>query len=496
MNTGRSAAEERLLDAALEQMFAGGVAGQWTSVRGTRSRTWRAAALVLFGLSVTGAVLWQARAVAPRDPFTAQEPAVPAPLPPQVRAEGRSGIGALPEDTANLCAFLLTPGDVQVVDRLRALRRLQVAALDQSLAGIRLRRKHASWAAAPADFLAPLAALPELEELCLPGDLVLRPEHLAALRGCPQLRTLQFVREHVRVDDGFVEALAALPHLRSLNFDIVRLDADAVARLQRLPLQEIEIARCPGFDAAAFAELCAMKSLHTVVFRDLGRRDFLTGDGDGALWGPGADDLRRLGGLPALRSLTLHCCAFAGEALAALPDGLTSLRLWGTDLEPEDFRELIRFGRLRCLEVGTWRYNLAIGFREPAGVLAAKADAFAAALGGLRLESLRFTGALTGSLLEQIAQQPDLADLCLLTDRLPSLEALAGAPKLRELELVENTGPSGLLLDDLRPLARCRSLRRLDLHTLDAAVDAGELAKVLGPDVAVTVDTFAGADKR
>ncbi|MFO1077059.1 MAG: hypothetical protein U1E73_04955 [Planctomycetota bacterium] len=491
---GRGEAAERLLDAALEQVFAGEAVAARPLAKSPPRRTWLAAAVVLFALAITTALMWQARGPGRA---LAQQPTGPAPLPAQQRAASKAEIDALPADTANLCALMTGPEELEQVTRLHALRRLQIAPSNLATAVLRLfgdkgrdedrkTGKAATWNDAPADFLSPLASLPELEALDLSGDLV-SSRNLPALKACPKLRSLSLDRGFA-VDDALVTALTELPHLRALRFDIVHLDAAAVTRLRRLALEEIELSRCPGFDATAFAELCAMKSLREVSFAWLGRPDFFTGDRKSMLWMPGADDLRRLEALPALRSLTFARCAIAAEHLAALPTGITSLALSGTDLAPDDFRLLKRFGKLRHLDLATAKFSLGISLGA-APDLAAKADAFAAAVGSLRLTSLDYAGALTEDLMLQIAQQPDLTSAHLRTHQLPSLAALAGAPRLRDLAIVETNGPSHLTVEDLAPLARCRALRRFDLRTYDADVTRDELAKLFGPTVEVTVST-------
>lgn len=492
---GRSATEERLLDAALEQVFAGEGAAARPIARAPARvrRQWVAAAVVLFALAITAGLMWHAHGTE-AGATPAQEPAEPTQLPPQVRASGKDEIEALPADTVNLCAFLDLPQQIDCVTHLRALRRLQIAPSERVSAVLRharpeaqeQARKAVGWDRAAAGFLAPLATLSELEELELTFALQLRPEHCAALKSAPKLRSLKFAQGTV-VDDALVTALAELPHLRELHFDIVQLDAAAVARLRRLPLEGIEVSRCPGFDAPAFAELCAMETLRDARFSWFGNQDLFTGNRDTRLWGPDGGDLEKLDALPALRQLCFVICELPNDALTALPTNLTSLELAGVRFTPDELGQLRRFPRLRHLRLDTTNPDLGPFALEAAQPLAAKADAFAAALGSLRLTSLDYTGALTDALLEQIAHQPDLATARLRTDRIPPLGAIAAAPTLRDLELIESLGPSHLTVEDLAPLARCRSLRRFDLRTYDSAITREELMTQLGPSVAVTV---------
>src|SRR5262249_2442544 len=98
----RKDAEDRLLDAALEQVL-----GARTDAAPPPRQRWLAAGLVLLGISVV-VVLWSEMRGAPRAvPVPAaqggaQEPQSPAPLPPMVTAKGRAALDALPADTQNL----------------------------------------------------------------------------------------------------------------------------------------------------------------------------------------------------------------------------------------------------------------------------------------------------------------------------------------------------------------------------------------------------------
>ena len=386
-------ADERLLDAALSQAMADATA----PVRHARSSL-TAAALLLLGLAVTAAVFWLSKS---RDRSEAQEPA-PSPLPPQVSATGQAEIEALPADSVNLACWLSRAGDYVLLERLTSLRRLLTIASNTELFGVRLKSKHSSWRKAPDDVLQPLASLPALEILRFPSALHLRPEHLRPLRDCPQLRELEFVGEHVEVNEAFVAELRQLPQLRTLRFDIVRLGAQAVRLLATLPLTELEISRCPGFDAAGFCDVCGMSRLRKLSLSDLGRDEF--GRNAGArLWMPSASELQRLRQLTNLQELSLLSCAVTTAHLSALPTTITSLALRGHQLETPGFEALKRFGALRHLDVSMYHYSLQLLGRSHA--TNEQADTFARALGSLRLTSLRYYGSVTEPLLQQAALQ-------------------------------------------------------------------------------------------
>ncbi|MCA8952163.1 MAG: hypothetical protein KDE27_21820 [Planctomycetes bacterium] len=491
--TSRHPAEERLLDAALQQLIvAAPIATKPLPASRPQRRRLVAAAMFLLGLGVTATMVWQARGSDPgRDRESTpgsgwQDPAA-AGTTAKRRAEGRSELAKLPVDTTDLVLWASQPSDLAGLTRLTRLRRLQIAVHSRGR-GATLWTKSRAWNEAAADCLAPIAALTELETLSLPGSLRLRPEHLAPLRELGRLRELTLVGTHVALDAELVDALQALRGLRTLHLDIVTLDAAAVERLAALALEEIEISRCPGFDAASFARLCALATLQRVTLGELGRRDFFCDDQSAMLWRAGAQDYPKLAALPALDQLTLRSCAIGRDELRALPTTIRSLSLHGHELAPGDLGELKRFGALRDLHLTTRRYNITLGGIFEKDGDEARADAFAAALGSLRLQSLDYGGTITEALLQQLAGQPDLTRLRLLTGTsVPSLGPLAGAPRLSQLILHENHSPSTLELDDLAPLARSKALRVLTIQTVEPRVSTAELEGVLGPDVRIEV---------
>ncbi|MCA8973374.1 MAG: hypothetical protein KDC98_01565 [Planctomycetes bacterium] len=490
-------ADQRLLDAALQQLLRARPAPALATptpapVERTRRTPLLTAALFLFGLSITAMMLLQAKndRAAPAQPTPTQplptpiQDREPSPLPPSVTAKGRAELEGLPDDTVNLVLWPHALGDLKLLPRLRALRRLQIV-VPSSGTGGKLAQLLVDWKRLPDDTLAPLADLPALECLGLPSPLHLRADLLTPLQRCPRLCRLDLVGENVVIGDDLVAAMAALPGLRALALDIVTLDGKAMRRLATLPLTELEIRRCPAFDAEAFEALCSMRSLESLVLQDLGRRDFYGGDGKGLLWRATAADLEKLARLPQLRTLRLQSCAIGTEELQALPTGLHELQLRATDLDADGYRELRRFGELRHLDISTAKHSHFLGMSESLAQQSAKADALAEALGTMRLRSLSFDGYATAALLEQLALQPDLARLELrLYERL-SLEPLAGMRQLREFELFQNRIPSTLTLDDLEPLRTCTGLRQLTLRLCNSELEAKAIEKLLGHDVEV-----------
>jgi hypothetical protein len=459
------------------------------------TRPWLAAALVLLGVAVTAGTMWLARGGG-RD--AAQEPAA---LPPPVRADGRNAIEALPKDTQNLDAGILSPAEARVFLGFASLRRLVLRPLDVQVGPINTRQKLPVWDDPPAAVLAPIAKLPALESLQVYG-IATPPPVIAPLAGCAKLRELELSGDRVVVDDAFVQALAAIPGLRSLRFDLVQLDAAAVERLASLRLCSLHLSRPIGFDANAWHRLCKLKTLETLSLNDLGR-SFSWHGKDHAFWMPAPDDLRALGELTQLRRLELRACDFRDEHLAALPDSLRELGLFSLELTPDGLRGLKRLGALRRLDVSTRRYDLRVFATEPVELRRECANAIADAIQTLRLVELRFTGKLTPELQHAIATHAELAELefpSLGAAELDALAELAKAPSLRRLRLVDASIPTRLSPDLLAPLRQCRSLQRLELFVVDVRgkppFDDAAVRALLGPDVALHVHHEAWTVKK
>ena len=470
-----NAAEERLLDAALAQVFA----ARRRAAAPARTNPWLAAALVLLGVLVTATTMWLARG-----PLldTAQEP---APLPPSVSADGRSAIEALPADTQHLVARVLEPAHMDVFRRFRALRKLVLIPLDMHIGPINTRTKLAVWSNPPGDVLAPIAELPALESLQLASSIAMPAAVLAPLARSASLRELHLAGDGVVVDDAFVKALAAIPSLRSLRFDLVRLDAAAIDRLARLPLTSLRIDRPLDFDAAAWRRLCEMPSLDTLALSELGRTFHWQGK-ELSFWMPAPEDLQALTTLQKLRRLELFACNCRDEHLAALPTSLSELSLHNLELTPDGLRQLRRLAALRRLDVGTRRYDLRPFVAAPQELRRACADAIAEAIDALRLTELRFHGDLTDELQRAIAAQPDLVELHVTNNRIGALDMLASAPALRRIKLCELSSPGLVTLDTLAALRGCKKLDTLELYVLRGP-DEADVRKLFGDRVAVTM---------
>ncbi len=496
-------AEERLLDASLEEVFA----QRQHQVRPGRDvRTLLVAAFVLLGLGAVFATAWIVRSALRA---TAQEPTV-APLPAEVPGDGKDAIEALPITTENLQAKFTDPRELAVVTRLASLRRLRLWPEKARILGISTGAYHRAWGAPPADLLQPLAKLEHLEVLGLPHELALTPELLAPLAGHPSLREIQFVRDAFSIDARFVAALARIPKLRALDLRFVPMSSSALHHLAALPLRSLELQYGSGLDAAGWRELLTMRSLERLSFRHWNWPVPGAKPDAAAEWQPTPAELGRLRELPRLRDLELLHCAVDDVQFAALPDSLVRLHLFGSKLTPESIGALRRLLALRELDFdasqrGSTFADLFTPDSEAAG------DAFAEALPALRLRKLHYRGALTADVARAIGAQAGLRDLAITSKhpaadtaavlfaglplqrvewrapvaaevivalaKLPELRelevygnditeltALAEAPRLERLVLAETRIANGIPAAVLAPLARSRSLRDVDVH--------------------------------
>src|SRR5262245_33793624 len=120
----RTAAEERLLDAALQQLL------RATDAAAPPSRLRRAwvAAAVLFGVAVVAGTIVLARQPGTRT--AAQDPRprdIPEPeLPSALATATLEELDALPADTPNVACALAAPADLAHLQRFTALRRLEI----------------------------------------------------------------------------------------------------------------------------------------------------------------------------------------------------------------------------------------------------------------------------------------------------------------------------------------------------------------------------------
>lgn len=486
-------AEERLLDAALQQLFSGTAAGAAARTTMRRSPPWLLVAMLLLGLGVTATLMWQAREVQ-RD--EAQDPQR-GEHGDEVLVRSRAELDALPATTTHVRWFLVDPRELPAIERFEGLRALRLVPLRGTLFGLQTGY-HRSWTDAPADLLQPLAKLTKLEVLSVPSSLLATPDSVRPLADHPTLHTVELFgmrREQVALPKL---PLAQIPQLRTLVLTILPVDTAFLRDLARLPLTSLELQFCRSLDAEGWATLCTMHSLQRLSF---------TGWNWNVQPGRNVDptpaDLKLLHVLPDLRTLELLHCSVDAAQLEALPDTLTSLHLVGTNLGTSGLDGLRRFGALRELKINT---------RKPSDLIAGvfdddpvpEAEAFARALATLRLRSLHYYGALVPAVATAIGSQPDLRELTidskvlapeplamlLATARLETLRlrrtlasnrtkhqnlapALAGQHGLRTLELCVHRD------DDLATLAQLPSLEHVALRfSSDAAGQAIDAAKL------------------
>jgi hypothetical protein len=479
------AAEERLLDAALAQNFRGA-----TVPRRATSPNWLAAALLLLGLGVVTSV-WIATANGGN--AVAQQPG-PRPLPPEVTGDGKAAIEALPVATENLLAKLVDPRELSAATRLENLRGLRLWPKKGRLEGG--FGIHSTWSSPPIDVLQPLTQMRQLEVLALPDELALTPAVLAPLANHPSLRELRLGRDRFTIDEALVATLARIPHLESLHLSFVPLRPDALRRLATLPLRSIAFEYCPGLDASGWQGLLAMRSLQRLAFQDWDWNYVAGQVATPEAWQPSADDLRQLQSLPHLRCLELRGCDVTDEQLAALPDTLTTLHVVGARLTGDGLGALQRFLAVRELvfDGKPVDNSLAQLFASDSET---HANAFAAAIRPLRLQSLDYRGAMTADAMAAIGAQRTLRELKITSkqpaDRAaamfrdltlrrvlwyapldaPLLDALASQPELQEFELRANT------ITDIAALAKAAKLERLTLTQM--TIGNGIPAEVLAP---------------
>jgi hypothetical protein len=475
-----SPAEERLLDAALQQLFADTSVGAAARTTTRRSPQWLLVAMLLLGLGVTTTLMWQARD-GQRD--EAQDPSRSG-RSDEVRATSAAEIEALPATTTHLMLRLVDPRDLEAVARLTELRSLRLVWKQGTLFGLSMGY-HRSWSNPPAELLQPLAKLTKLEELGLMATLTSAPDLLAPLADHPTLHTLRISGDWPQARRRLDLALGRIPKLRTIGFHLVPVDADLLRELAKLPLTSFALEYCRGLDADGWQAICAMRSLQRLSLRDWSWNVKPGRDRDPPGWRPTPGELQHLRELTDLRTLELNHCPVDAEQLAALPDTLTSLHLWGNNLTPADFDGLRRFGNLRELHIDTRKRSNLIGSvfdDDPVP----EAEAFGQALATLRLRSLHYSGALVPAVATAIGSQPDLRELTIDSKVLPTevLRTLLANTQIETLRLRSTSGSIDATHPDLvSALANQTSLLVLEVPVIDlgdgrAATTLAQLPKL------------------
>ena len=481
-----SPAEERLLDAALQQLFADAAA----RAAPRRSPHWLLVAMLMLGLGVTATLMWQASEVQRDEAQDSQR----GQQDDEVRVRSRAELDALPATTTHVRWSLVDPRELPAIERFEGLRTLRLVPQQGTLFGLKTGY-HRSWTDAPAGLLQPLAELKKLEVLGLPSSLLTTQDVLGPLADHPTLHTVDLTGAWPERPQRPILPLGRLPQLRAISLDLMPIDAATLREVAKLPLTSFELKHCRGLDADGWQALCTMRTLQRLSFSDWSWNVQPGRKVDPPGWRPTPNDLRR--------TLELMHCSVDAAQLEALPDTLTSLHLFGTNLGASGLDGLRRFGALRELRVDTRKSShlIASVFDDDP---VPEAEAFARALATLRLRSLHYYGALVPAVATAIGAQPDLRELTidskvlapeplamlLATARFETLRlrrtlasnrtkhqdlapTLTGQRSLRTLELCVHRD------DDLESLAQLPSLEHLTLRfSSDAAGQAIDAAKI------------------
>lgn len=464
-------AEERLLDIALDEVFADLPAA---ASRGPRLF---AAALLLCGIGVV-ATLWL-QAGSPREPVPVQDPQ-PVPRPQPRTANSAAELALLPVDTVHIEVRLTTPAEFAGLRRFRDLRRLRLlspAVFPGMATGEAWQRYRDDQAAAAARFadaamFASLGELHTLEALDLPDGIPWTPEHFAFLRNL-RLVDLAIATVDLR-SRAMIEGLVAAPTFRTLRLSHARVSSDLFRALQPLRLERLDLLACKGFDDAAWAAIARLRTVRSLDVTHVRGGTARIGDQEVEL-APFADAaFDAFAALPELQHLGLDECEFPGDLLARLPATLTSLDLGDRPCTRGDARSLRRLQALRALTFGC-------GLDEAAA---------AEVLPSWSLERLHYRGEPHRATLLAIAAQPRLAELSLRIGPRTDLAPLANAAGLRSLRLLstERThGAAGIPAEQLAPLVECKTLRTL--HLIAPKVDERAVRELFGDEIAIAIVT-------
>ncbi len=424
--TERSLAEERLLDAELQQLFAEDA----RAVVLQRRSGWGAAAVVLLGLTVAISVWWVRTSPGTVPALSpAQDPAS-EPLPEPVSATA-STIADVPDDVQNLECDLLPADRMAEFARFRHLRRIVLKSAPFAETSRQLTDKD----------LAPLVALPALTDLGLRGA------------GCA-------------VTVAMLPTLDAMPALRALELRECHIDATTIARLARLELRSLRLDGC-AVDAPKLGALAALPSLRVLQLSRLGRTVRSIPSDRESQEPPGLDAFGLLGMLPQLEDLLVggDC---PEDLITVLPRSLTRLDVIDVaGLSEASLRCLAEFPRLKELRVRLTADSAEAYAKARAGELdeasritgqvgASRAKAFAEGLSPLHLRRLAIYNLGAGHVGAAVAAQPELEHLS-LTNGI-DFDALRPSSSLRTIRCY-TMPPQG----SLAALRDIESLRRLEV---------------------------------
>ncbi|MCH5378232.1 MAG: hypothetical protein JJ992_30110 [Planctomycetes bacterium] len=173
--------------------------------------------------------------------------------------------------------------------------------------------------------LAELQKLSRLQRLDLRSCSGLTAEGIRRLEPLRGLRVLKI--GGAGIDDASLEALKPIRTLTSLTIEDASITDAGLEHLVRLPLQDLNLARCFGITDQSFAPIGRMEDLRQLYVRDI----LVSGSGLGQLASlgelatlrlrqTGVDDaaLSELASLPALRRLELALCLISDEGLSTI----------------------------------------------------------------------------------------------------------------------------------------------------------------------------------
>lgn len=302
MNDLRGAARERLLDAALAELFGRAEAPSVHAAAARRAAMpvarWLGAAVVALAVGVVAASWWWARAGGGALP--AQEPAqTPVPGP-------------------------VTPGPVGPPVEIDSLERL--AGLPDTVDHLRV---------------------------CVPQRASLTAAHVGELARLRGLRALALIGVDLEDRAALARTLGALPRLSSLSLTIVRIDAAFFDALAALPLTELSLLACPGLDADAWRALARLRSLRSLAVTDQHGGTCRADGATRSLGTLGEPAFVAFEALPHLTALGLDESQFDDSFLERLPLRLERLDLGDRPMSSLAIAALQRLANLEDLTVHT-----------------------------------------------------------------------------------------------------------------------------------------------
>jgi len=504
----REAAEQRLLDAALEEVVDRERAAQAfvddvevEPRRRAAATPWLAAAALLLGSAVVVAMV-----LLTADPDPEQADQGPE-LPPLVKVVGAEELARVDAATQNLEVHVASPADLDGLLRLESLRAVAIRSVEEG--SNHLENDSEAWTDAGADALAVLARCARLERVSIGYVSGMDPRACLVLQRVPSLRDLELVGVLQLVDRELVASWSKLA-LRRVRLLGVRMHPDGFAALCELPLlHELELENVLHLPRCDLAALGRLRQLRRLVLRGVGGRFSHSLSKSNPLPGEEPEPLPEEGpvvhtgmqmpgearhvltpaimaavaGLPELVELSLRGSVVDDAVLARLPDGLRRLHLGvAVGLSPAAVRGLARLRQLEELAWSSIRVDTPSG--EPDPDPEALGRAWVELLSGLRLRSVRYHGGVDEALRDALARQRDLQTFEWVAARgvVADLSFLGSLSKLQQLKLVN------VREFDPTPLARMPVLQRIETVRAAEPVKAALREALRGRDVELVLE--------